>query len=114
MYNRYSPTEEVAFLNEYRGTRYLIRDILMKPDVVPLAADLLHALRCFQETVFSEIIRGEKDLGEFDAFIEEWRRRGGDRLTAEANELLEARKRVYRIVGVPGSAGVEAGPPGSP
>lgn len=101
IYNRYRSREELAFIETYRPVKYRIRDIFMKPDVVPSAGELLAELQNFQETTFAEIIRGEKSLDAFDRFVGEWFARGGARLTQEANALLGERNRIYDRVGVP-------------
>ena len=100
IYNKYRTPDELEFIKKYRLVEYRIRDIFMKPDVVPSAGELLTDLRNFQETTYAEIIRGEKGLDYFDWFVEEWNRRGGARLTQEANDLLAARDRIYKAVGV--------------
>ncbi len=100
IYNKYRTPEEVAFVATHRLVELRIRDIFMKPDVVPSAGELLGDLRNFQETTYAEIIRGEKELEDFDAFVAEWNRRGGAVLTREANELLAVRRRIYAQVGV--------------
>ena len=106
IYNKYRKPEEQEFIEKYKLEEYRIRDIFMKPDVVPSAGELLSDLRNYQETTFAEIIRGEKSLDDFDTFVEEWYRRGGDRLTQEANELLVARNRIFEAVGVPNREGL--------
>lgn len=106
IYNKYRTPEELEFVEKYRLVEYRIRDIFMKPDVVPSAGELLSDLRNFQETTYAEIIRGEKDLDHFEQFVAEWNRRGGARLTQEANDLLAARNRIYKAVGVPEGQGM--------
>lgn len=39
------------------------------------------------ETVL-KIITGEKDISEFDSFVEQWKSAGGDRITEEVNEAI--------------------------
>ncbi len=106
IYNKYRTPEELEFIQSYKLVEYRIRDIFMKPDVVPSAGELLGNLRNFQETTYAEIIRGEKDLDYFDRFVEQWNQRGGAQLTREANELLAARNRIYKAVGVPAGQGM--------
>ncbi|GIQ62740.1 hypothetical protein PACILC2_13080 [Paenibacillus cisolokensis] len=43
-------------------------------------------LIALQKDTFTAIINGEKPLDEFDKFVEEWKKNGGEQLTAEANE----------------------------
>jgi hypothetical protein len=51
-------------------------------------------------TVYAEIIRGDKSLEAFDAFVEEWHSRGGEVMTKEANDMYRMRETIYRQVGV--------------
>jgi putative aldouronate transport system substrate-binding protein len=106
IYCKYRTPEELEFVRKYKLVECRIRDIFMKPDVVPSAGELLADLRNFQETTYAEIMRGEKDLDYFDRFVEEWKKRGGARLTREANELLAARDRIYKSVAVPAGQGM--------
>ena len=39
------------------------------------------------ETVL-KIITGEKDISEFDSFVEQWKSAGGDKITEEVNEAI--------------------------
>jgi putative aldouronate transport system substrate-binding protein len=103
IYNKYRRPAAIAYIKTHRLEELRIRDIFMKPDVVPSAGELLSDLLNFQETSFAQIIRGDKDLDYFDHFVEEWYLRGGQRLTEEANHLLAARNRIYEAVGVPGA-----------
>ncbi len=52
----------------------------------PTMVERLAPLRRLQDETFTRIIMGEGPLEEFDRYVEEWRRFGGDRMTEEANE----------------------------
>lgn len=39
---------------------------------------------------FAQIISGEIPLTDFDTFVTEWKAKGGDELTKEANEMYQA------------------------
>ena len=47
-----------------------------------------------------DIIRGKRPLSDFEEFVAEWKRQGGERLLAEANEFRRKRDEVLRKVGV--------------
>lgn len=99
--DKYTDKEELAFNWEYRHPKWALRDALGKLDCVPSAAEYLGDLRNYQMTVFAEIIRGDKPLDYFDTFVKNWHERGGEVMTAEATDLLQAKQAIYRRVGVP-------------
>ena len=43
-----------------------------------------------EQTTFMEIITGQKTISEFDKFVEDWRRKGGDKITEEINAWYES------------------------
>nr|WP_284237593.1 extracellular solute-binding protein [Paenibacillus glycanilyticus] len=47
-------------------------------------------LTSLMQKYFAQIISGEIPLDDFDKFVTEWKARGGDELTKEANELYQA------------------------
>ena len=72
---------------------------------MPSAGKLFPDLRRMQETVFNEIIIGKRPLEAFDAFVAEWRARGGDVLTREANAMLATKKALLaRVAALAASA----------
>ena len=79
-------------------------NVLGKSDVVPSSGRWLGDLVRYQMTFFIEIILGERDVGDFDAFVAEWRRRGGDVIEREANRMYQQMHEIYRRVKV-GDAG---------
>ncbi len=97
MYNR---RIEQEFNDRYRRPQWAIEDAFGKPDVVPSAGRYLGDLRAMQMQVYAEIILGRRPVDDFDEFVAEWRRRGGEQLLAEARQLYEVQKEVYRTVGV--------------
>jgi putative aldouronate transport system substrate-binding protein len=91
---------EVRHRRQYQDPRWGMRDVFLKPDVVPLAGEYLQDLRFLQTRMFAEIIRGDRPLADFDEFVRQWYRQGGERLTEEANRLDQVRGAIYRQVGV--------------
>lgn len=86
---------------------WALKNVLGKSDVLPSASRYLGDLRNFQITAYVEFIVGDRDLESFDVFVAEWRRRGGDVLTREANEMYATMLSVWEQVGAlrPGEAG---------
>jgi putative aldouronate transport system substrate-binding protein len=98
--NRFRPKEEVEFRLTHTAPRYGMGDLFLKVDAVPSAGQYMDALRTRQKTAFAEIIRGDKPLSYFEQFVRDWYAHGGQQLTAEADELYKALKRIYREIGV--------------
>jgi len=46
------------------------------------------------------MVVGDRDIDEFEHFVSEWRRRGGDIILEEANEMYEQMQGIYELVGV--------------
>lgn len=46
----------------------------------------------YQRETYAAFINGDKPLEEFDKFVEQWKKDGGDQLTKEANEWYESLK----------------------
>jgi hypothetical protein len=86
--------EERAFDAAYRRTEWGLRSPIGPPDVLPSAGLLYEDLRNLQERVFTEIIRGDVGLVAFDAFVDEWYRRGGSKLTEEAQQMLALKRQI--------------------
>ena len=57
-----------------------------KKTALPSESKYMSNLIALQKDTFTAIINGEKPLDEFDKFVEEWKKNGGEQLTAEANE----------------------------
>jgi putative aldouronate transport system substrate-binding protein len=100
-YMKYMDRRRLEFMQKHRNPKWSLTDALGKPDVVPSAAEYMGDLRGLQMTVYAEIIRGDKPLAAFDAFVEEWHRRGGEVMTEDANDMYQMRETIYRRVGVP-------------
>ena len=44
------------------------------------------ALQALQEETYTKIIAGSEKIEAFDAFVEQWKSLGGDKITEEVNE----------------------------
>jgi putative aldouronate transport system substrate-binding protein len=97
---KYQRQAVVEFNAANRQPAWGMMNVLGKSDVVPSAGRYMEDLRNYQMTFFVEIITGKRGLAEFDAFVKEWRRRGGDVLTDEANAMYGAMHTIWRRVGV--------------
>lgn len=74
-------------------------NVLGKSDVVESSGRYLKDLINYQLTFYAEIVLGDRKVEEFDEFVNEWRRRGGDIVLEEANELYGEVQQLYREVG---------------
>ena len=92
--------EHLAFRHTYRRPEWGLENALGRTEYVPSAKDYVGDLRRMQQTVFTEIIRGERELAYFETFVGNWTAQGGAVLLREANELKALRDRIYRQVGV--------------
>ena len=84
----------------YQRPEWAQAGLFGKPDVVPSSIKHLRDLRNLQMTAYAEIVRGERSLDYFDAFVAEWMERGGAEMTQEAREIYKVREEIYRKVGV--------------
>ena len=96
----YLPAGMARFREEYSHPSWGLRNAVGKSDVVDSAGRYLEDLRQYQSTVFTEIIRGDRPLDDFEQFVEIWRQRGGDILVAEANQMLQEMYGIYDKVGI--------------
>ncbi len=103
--NEYLPAGCLEFRAQYSRPEWGLKNALGKSDVVDSAGEYLEDLRQFQMTAFVEIIRGDRPLDYFDEFVRLWRKRGGDVLTREANEMLREAREIYRKVGADDQGG---------
>ncbi|HUS48246.1 MAG TPA: hypothetical protein VM098_09005 [Phycisphaerae bacterium] len=99
--DKYLPRRVKEFRAKYRRTEWGLMNAIGKSDVVESAERYLDDLREYQAEAYAEIIRGEKNLDYFDTFVAEWKRRGGDVLTREANEMFQIMKQIEQIVEIP-------------
>ncbi len=90
-----------SWYSRYAHPDWSIVSPLGKADVVPSSGRYLKDLILFQKIFFIEIIIGERPLEDFDGFVAEWRRRGGDTLLREANQMFDQLHEIYDRVGVP-------------
>jgi len=90
---------DLAWYERYAKREWGMKNVLGKSDVVPSAGRYLADLVNYQMTFFIEIVIGDRDIEEFEAFVAEWRRRGGDVLLKEANEMYAEFRRIYETVG---------------
>ena len=97
--DKYNSQADTTWHETNRKHAWAMKNVLGKSDVVPSASRYLGDLRLWQMTVYVEMIVGERPLSEFDAFIGEWNERGGEILTAEANEMYSQMRDIYTRVG---------------
>lgn len=50
------------------------------------------AMESYRQSTYVQIIRGEQPVDAFDAFVEQWYRMGGEKITQEANDWYQAKK----------------------
>jgi putative aldouronate transport system substrate-binding protein len=98
---KYMSAAERDWLEQNRKAEWGMKNVLGKSDVVPSSGRYLGDLLNYQTTFFIEIVIGTRAIDEFDDFVVEWRRRGGDGLLQEANEMYQLRSAIYDRVGVP-------------
>ena len=94
--------EEAAlhFRETYQKPEWALMNVFGKSDVLPSAGDYLKDLREMQMATYTKIIIGALPLDAFDDFVAEWIRRGGDVMTAEARDMLNTRREIYRRLGI--------------
>ena len=87
------------WLETHKKTEWGRMNVLGKSDVVPSSGRFLKDLINYQMTVFIEMVIGDRDIEEFDSFVSEWRRRGGDTFLQEANEMYAEMNSIFTKVG---------------
>lgn len=87
------------FRDKYRRLEWARRDALGITEFVPRSEEFLQDLRRMQQIVFTEILRGDRELDYFDTFVKDWHAQGGAILVEEANKMSELRARIYRDAG---------------
>jgi putative aldouronate transport system substrate-binding protein len=92
--------DEQALLERYARPEWGLTNVLGKTDVLSSASDALADLRILQLKFYTEIIRGDRPLADFDRFVQLWRTRGGDDILAEARQFIHERQRIYSLMGV--------------
>ncbi len=97
---KYYARADREWQRENRRMEWAMMNVLGKSDVVPSSGRYLKDLVNYQMTVFVEMVIGDRDIETFDAFVAEWRRRGGDLILEEANEMYAHMNKIYDLVGV--------------
>lgn len=98
---KYISVAERDWLEQNRNAEWGMKNVLGKADVVPSSGRYLRDLLNYQMTFFVEIVIGTRDIDEFEDFVLEWRRRGGDVILEEANLMYQQMNAIYDRVGVP-------------
>jgi len=96
----YLPLADREWIERNKKTEWGMMNVLGKSDVVTSSGRYLKDLVNYQMTVYIEIVIGDRDLDYFDEFASEWRRRGGDVILKEANEMYQKVHEIYDVVGV--------------
>ena len=94
-------THQLEAVQRYSRPEWGLTNAFGKTDVLESASGKLGDLRRLQEKSFVDIIRGKRPLSDFDAFVQAWKKQGGERILAEAEEFRKIRDEVYAKVGVP-------------
>lgn len=100
MTNEYMSKPCLAYREKYRRREWGMMNVLGTIGAVSSAGEYLEDLRLLQLTTYAEIVSGDRDLDYFDTFVSQWKKRGGDVMLREANELLATRTKIYRKVGI--------------
>ena len=95
----YTDPRAAAFDQNYRRPQWAMINVLGKCDVVPSASRYLEDLRNYQLTVFVEMVTGRRSVDDFDNFVHQFQRRGGDVIVSEANEIHAQLQQIYARVG---------------
>jgi putative aldouronate transport system substrate-binding protein len=91
---RFAPPSLVAFNETHRRLEWAHREPFVVPEVVPGSDRLFADLKQLQDRDYAEIITGRRSIDDFDTFVRNWLRRGGEELTREANRLFEVREKL--------------------
>lgn len=97
---RFVTDEEKTFKKEYYSEPLGILDVFLKPDTFPSSGQYTADLIKLQTTEFAKIILGEKSIDDYDDFIAEWKKRGGEQLLKEANEQLQVKNEIFKQLGI--------------
>jgi putative aldouronate transport system substrate-binding protein len=91
---RFAPPSLAHFNETYRRIEWAHREPFVVPEVVPGSDRLFADLKQLQDRDYAEIITGRRSIDDFDTFVRNWLRRGGEELTREANRLFEVREKL--------------------
>ncbi len=100
LFNSFRKKFDVDFAEEYMNPKFAMKDTFLKGDLITDADKYLVSLREKQMTFFTEVIRGDKSIDDYDAFLADWKASGGDILTENANNLGEKRAAIYKELGI--------------
>ena len=105
--DRFLGERPLEFRNTYQKPKWVLTDAFGKPNVMASAGDYLKDLQKFQLKQYTRFIVDGVDEAAWDAFADEWRRRGGAVLLEEARQIQDDMRRIYRRLDIPmpGSAG---------
>lgn len=67
----------------------LARSTSLAPFSKPVYNETQDKLKQFTLTTFIDFITGRKSLNEFDGFVAEWRKMGGDKVLEEAQQIYD-------------------------
>lgn len=102
--NRLLADAEREHRDTYQRIEWGIKDAIVRNDLPPSSDRYLDDLKHMQAAVFTQIIRGELPLDAFETFVLDWYRRGGRRLTDEANAIFRGKGEILlRVAGQPAS-----------
>lgn len=87
MREKYMDPRIVEAIKTY-GSENRWEDALMF-SALPSEGQYKNDLTKLMQQYYAEIITGERPLDDFDKFVEEWKAKGGDILTKEANDLYQ-------------------------
>ena len=87
---------ERAFDRRWRDPALGLKPVLPRSDVIAGAETCYRDLQRLQETVFTEIVTGKRDLADHDAFVTAWQNRGGRLLTENANATRARLRAILR------------------
>ena len=98
--SRYFAKDEVEYLQTHRNERYNLPRALATPQMIPSAKKHWTNLLRLQEAAFFDIIRGERDLADFDDFVEDWYDSGGREFVEDAREFYKIRREIFQRLGI--------------
>lgn len=96
--DRFTRRRWLEHRERYQKPQWALQNVIGRAGVVPSANEYLDDLRKMQMTFYAELIRGDRPLSDFEVFVENWHRLGGETMTREANELYRTRQDILRQV----------------
>ncbi|SDE26460.1 putative aldouronate transport system substrate-binding protein [Paenibacillus sp. UNCCL117] len=70
----YYDKNKLGIYNEFQGA------------ATPAMSEKMSSLRKMQDEIFTKIIMGQSPVSDFDTFVKDWKRLGGDQITEEVNK----------------------------